>query len=244
MEITSKTNSKVKQWVRYQQKKYRDEDQCFLIEGEHLIEEALKTGLVEYIMVRDGYQHGLNNLCTYICSDEVMDKISMSVSKANIMACVQYIKQPEVIGKKLILLDHVQDPGNVGTIIRTAHSFGFDGVILSDESVDIYNEKLIRSTQGALFHIPVWKQALLEVIQTCKNHLIPVYATSLHKAEPLQKIIVKDECALIFGNEGNGVSEEILKMSDQNIIIEMSAFESLNVAVAAGICMYHFSNKA
>lgn len=240
MEITSKTNQKVKQWVRYHQKKYRDEDQKFLIEGEHLIEEAIKHAAIECIMVRKGVKHAFSSYPCYVCSDDVMDKLSMSVSKADIMACVSYLKAPMKWGNRLVLLDQVQDPGNVGTIIRTACSFGFDGVILSDQAVDLYNEKLIRSTQGALFHIPVWRQSLLEALEICHNHQIPVYATSLHKAVTLSDMKRVSSCALIFGNEGSGVSPELLAKSDKNIIIEMTAFESLNVAVAAGICMYHF----
>lgn len=240
MEITSKTNQKVKQWVRYHQKKYRDEDQMFLIEGEHLIEEAAEDADIVCIMVRKGVKHAFSSYPCYVCSDEVMDKLSMSVSKADIMACVHYLQAPAEWGKRLILLDQVQDPGNVGTIIRTACSFGFDGVILSDHAVDLYNEKLIRSTQGALFHIPVWRQSLMDAVKACHNQQIPVYATSLHKAVKLRDMKRVSSCALIFGNEGSGVSQELLAVSDQNIIIEMHAFESLNVAVAAGICMYHF----
>lgn len=240
MEITSKTNQKVKQWMRYHQKKYRDADQRFLIEGEHLIEEAAEHAFIECIMVRKGYPHTFHSYPCYECSDEVMDKLSMSVSKADIMACVTYIQKPDQWGKRLILLDQVQDPGNVGTIIRTACSFGFDGVILSDHAVDLYNEKLIRSTQGALFHIPVWRQSLSEAVKTCQRLQIPVYATSLHQADKLSDIKKVSSCVLIFGNEGSGVSQELLDLSDQTIIIEMAAFESLNVAVAAGICMYHF----
>ena len=132
-----------------------------------------------------------------------------------------------------------QDPGNVGTIIRTAYSFGFDAVVLSSNSVDLYGDKLIRSTQGALFHIPVFQNDLITVIAQLKKQNIPVYGTALRGGKGLSAFMPVKAVALVFGNEGNGVSEAVLNACDQNIFIEMESFESLNVAVAAGICMYH-----
>lgn len=240
MEINSKNNERVKQWVRYQERKHRQKDRMFLVEGMHLIEEAHQQGLIECIIVKKGYSHPFTQYPMYEVSDEIMKKISSSVSGSDIIAQLHYLKEPSQLKERIILLDNIQDPGNVGTMIRTAYSFGFDCVVLSSQGVDLYNEKLIRSSQGAIFHIDVMQRDLSEVIQILKTQDIPVYATDLKASKPLSQIESKGKCAIVFGNEGSGVSGSILKQCDQNIIIEMPQFESLNVAVAAGICMYHF----
>lgn len=242
MEITSKQNARVKQWQRYAQRKYRDQDHMFLVEGMHLVEEAHQAGIISCIITKQGFEHPYMMYEHYEVSEDIMHKISASVSGSDIIAQVHYPKPPQSLGKRVVLLDDVQDPGNAGTIIRSALSFGFDAVIFSQHSVDLYNEKLIRSTQGALFHIPVIKADLKDMIAKLKAEGFMIYATDLKASKALSGVQPHERSALIFGNEGNGVSKEVLSMSDQNIIIEMHTFESLNVAVAAGICMYHFYN--
>lgn len=241
MEITSLTNNKVKQWAKYKEKKYRDQDKCFLVEGEHLVQEAHAAGIIEIIIVLQGKESLYHTYETYEVSAEIMKKLSGSVSGTWIMALCHYPSYDlETIGDHILLLDDVQDPGNVGTMIRTALSFGFDSVILSKHCVDVYNEKVIRSTQGALFHLPVLRMDIKEILPLIKGKGIPVYATSLHDARPMSQIETGEQVALIFGNEGNGVSDELLEAADDRMYIEMHTFESLNVAIAAGICMYKF----
>ena len=241
MEINSLSNAKVKQWAKYKEKKYREQDKQFLIEGEHLIEEAHQAGLISCILCLQGRISIYNQYETYEVTPEILKKLSDSVSGAWIMALCHYPQHTlDALGKRVILLDDVQDPGNAGTIIRTALSFGFDSVVLSNNSVDIYNEKVIRSTQGAIFHIPVLRNDLSNVIDDLRKQHIAVYATALHNALPLSQVESIQNVALIFGNEGRGVHEDILAITDKNLYIEMETFESLNVAVAAGICMYYF----
>lgn len=240
MLIASKTNSKIKQWAKYQQKKYRNQDHKFLIEGYHLIEEADKAGLIDIILLDETTKNPYPQYESYTLTNEVMEKLTMHVSNEHIMAICHMKEDNLNDAKRIVMLDRVQDPGNVGTIIRTAYSFGFDAVILSEDSVDLYNDKVIRSTQGSLFHIPVIQTNLNKVIENCKIKEIPVYGTSLKNALPLSDYEVSDKVALIFGNEGKGVSEEILNSTDKNIFIEMTQFESLNVAIASAICMYKF----
>lgn len=240
MEITSLTNAKVKQWAKYKEKKHRDKDHKFLIEGEHLIEEAHQADLIECILIEQGREHALSQYPTYEVTKEILKKLSDSVSGTYIMAVCHMKEQVIENYQKLVVLDDVQDPGNLGTIIRTAHSFGFDGILLSSHCVDAYNEKVIRSTQGAIFHIPLIRGDIMEQLQELREKGIRIYATSLHEATPLQQISIQKPCALIFGNEGNGVSKEVIEFSDKRVFIEMETFESLNVAVAAGICMYQF----
>lgn len=238
MEITSLTNAKVKQWVKYKEKKHREQDQVFMIEGEHLLQEAYQAGLIDCILVEKGKEPLYQEFPVYVVTKEILKKLSNSVSGTWIMAVCHYPKQQEIKGKKVILLDGLQDPGNVGTIIRTAVSFSYDTVVLSNQSVDLYNDKLIRSTQGAIFHLNVVRCELPKTIVELKNKGYTIYGTSLHDAKPLAQIKPSESYALIMGNEGQGVSQEVLDLADQNIYIEMDTFESLNVAVAAGICMY------
>lgn len=241
MEITSCANARVKQWVKYHEKKYRDKDQRFLVEGEHLIQEAIAAGLLETLIKTKNCPYEFNfDKEVILASDEVMHKLRMNVSTSTCIGVCRYKDSNIKLGSKVVLLDDVQDPGNAGTIIRTAHSFGFDSVVLSNRSVDLYNEKLIRSTQGALFHMAVVKSSLNDVITKLKKEGVKVYATALQNARGLSEYQNEAKTALIFGNEGKGVSEEVLAMADDRIFIEMSTFESLNVAIAAGICCYAF----
>ena len=241
MEITSLTNAKVKQWSKYKEKKHRDKDHKFLIEGEHLIEEAHKANLIECILIEQGKENMFPIYETYEVTRDILKKLSDSVSGTYIMAVCHMPNISSIdFGNKVIVLDDVQDPGNVGTIIRTAFSFGYTSIVLSSHSVDVYNEKVIRSTQGALFHMPIIRGDIMELLQELKQQGITLYATSLHEATPLQQTPKKTPCALIFGNEGNGVSKDVIDYSDHKEFIEMKTFDSLNVAVAAGICMYEF----
>lgn len=239
MIITSLQNAKVKQWMRYHHRSEREKDQCFLVEGEHLVQEAYKAGLVLYTIQKIGSPLLFPDCMVYEVSDAVLKKIRMCTSGANIMALCKYKPSSDSIGDKVIMLDGVQDPGNVGTIIRTALSFGYHSVILSDHSVDLYNEKLIRSTQGAFFHMNVLRMDIASMLLTLKQQQYHIYATSLQNAKPLSSISKMEKYVLIFGNEGKGIKDEILALSDTQVKIEMQTFESLNVAVAAGICMYY-----
>lgn len=243
MEITSVTNQKVKDWVKLQQKKYRNQEGLFLIEGEHLLEEAMKQNIVEIVILRKDSNIQVNFSNIYYVSDEVMKKISTNVSLVDVIAVCHSIEQKEVISDKIIVLDGVQDPGNVGTIIRTAVSFGYQTLYLSEKSVDLYNDKLIRSTQGALFQLMIQQVDIVKKIKELKLDGYKVYVTALQDATELSKTIVEEKAIIVFGSEGQGVSEEVSKLADYKVKIEMDTFESLNVAVAAGIVLYQFSNK-
>ncbi|MEG0528131.1 MAG: RNA methyltransferase [Longicatena sp.] len=241
MEINSLTNARVKQWAKYKEKKHREQDQKFLIEGEHLIEEAHKAGLIDVIIVEQSHTCKYHLYESYEVTPEILKKLSDSKSGTWVMAVCHYpTLSTEDLGKHIVILDDVQDPGNVGTIIRTALSFGYDSVVLSTHCADVYNEKVIRSTQGALFHLPVLRKDMEEVIQYLQEQHIPIYATALENGKPMSLVEKPSEIALVFGNEGSGVSKRILDCADQKVFIEMETFESLNVAVASGICMYHF----
>ncbi len=238
-EINSVHNERIREWSKLQMKKYRDRTGLFLIEGEHLIEEALKAGCVCQLLLRQGLNHAFSHLeKTIAVSQEILDKLSSNQSSAAMIAVCRMPEFAAADWKRGVLLDGVQDPGNLGTIVRTAVSFGYEFLILSEDCADLYNEKCIRSTQGALFALPVYRASLATSIQRLKEAGFTVYGTALKKAVPLHQVLRKERFVLILGNEGQGISQEILAMTDQNIKIEMEQFESLNVAVAAGICLY------
>ncbi|MEH6857153.1 RNA methyltransferase, partial [Priestia megaterium] len=158
-----------------------------------------------------------------------------------IAVCFQ-TKHAEIIhtAQKVLLLDAVQDPGNLGTIIRTADAAGVEAIIVGEGSVDVYNPKVVRSTQGAIFHLPIVKGDLLEMISLLKEREIAVYGTSLQNGKVYTCVKPSNEFALVVGNEGNGVSEKVLEQTDQNLYIPIyGKSESLNVAIASGILLYY-----
>ena len=244
MEINSLQNAQVKKWTKLKQKKYRDEYGLFLIEGEHLIEEAAKAGLIERILCPKDREHAFQTYpCTYV-TQAILDKITDSVSGNDIAAVCRFPASRRIEAKRWVLLDRVQDPGNVGTIIRTAYAFGYDAILLSKGCADPYSDKVIRSTQGALFHLQVETGSLAKKIQELQQQQIPAYATALHHdSTPLSDLPKTDRFAMIFGNEGQGVSEELIQMSTASVFIEMERFESLNVSIAAGIALYQMNRK-
>lgn len=242
--IDSVQNARVKIYSKLKDKKYREEWKSFIIEGEHLIEEALKEHLVLTLFCLNG-KHPFkidpeDKVEEIQASEAVLQKLSSNSSAPKYVAVCKYMPKQEITGNRIIVLDDVQDPGNVGTIIRSALSFGFDGVILSKNGVDLYNEKLIRSTQGAIFRFPVERCDVLPRIRELKNQGYYIVGTSLQNGCGLSKIMEKEKMVIVLGNEGSGVSKGVLVLSDINAFIEMSNFESLNVGVAAGIMMYNF----
>lgn len=238
MEITSLSNARIKQFCKYHDKKAREIDQRFLVENEHLIQEAIQANLLETLIIPIGSNYEFDGEILYV-TPEIMNKLKMNVSAPTLVGVCK-MKKAHPIHKRLVLLDDVQDPGNVGTIIRSAYSFGFDSVVLSNKCADLYNDKVVRSTQGALFHMNVIRGNLIDFVKQCRSNQIPVYATTLEEAKGLSSFENPDSVALVFGNEGEGVSKGIQAMADERIFIEMNQFESLNVAIAAGICCYWF----
>ncbi len=239
--ITSLQNSKVKKWTALHKKKERDNTGLFLIEGEHLIQEALKENIVETIITDEQCPFDFENIVQV--SPQIMRKISDNVSAVHLIAvCHKLEKQPDMVSRAL-LLDGVQDPGNLGTLIRTAVSFSFDVVYVSEDTCDLYNDKAIRSTQGALFHMPVIRANLVDVVKQLQKDGFTIVATSLEESETMSEIPKSEHMGFIFGNEGQGVSKVLQHEANHRLRIEMHGFESLNVAVAGGIVMYQYRGK-
>ena len=242
MVINSTDNQNVRKWEKLKMKKYRDEYGLFIVQQKHMIEEAIASGTLETLLILEGRDNPFDHEAVTV-SEKVMKKLSGNVSLNDCLGICR-IMEPELPeGSSYIILENVQDPGNVGTIIRTAYSLGYDAVILSPDCASLYNEKTIQSTQGALFHIPVLTRNTGETINELKKQGIRVFATTLSSAHYLRETERCERFALVFGNEGQGLSEETVSLCDENIKIEMANFESLNVAIACGICAYYFKNS-
>ena len=235
--ITSLDNKKIKEVVKLRQKKYRDLVGKFVVETENLVREAYNEGLLESVFLLDRYNLGLDIDFEYV-TDKVMKKIS-TLDNCYVLGICRKKENKSLIGNKFLLLDDIQDPGNLGTIIRTSLGFNIDTIILSNATVDLYNEKVIRATEGAIFKINIIRDDLKEVILKLKDKNIKVYGTDVRKGKDLRKINKSNSYALVMGNEGNGVSPDILDLVDENInILVNSKLESLNVGVATGIILY------
>lgn len=240
--ITSTQNSQVKDWRKLHTKKYRVKTNSFLIEGYHLIEEALKSGWsIEVIIVQDGIElpDWLAQQRYQLVDQHVFATISQTEAPQGIAAVVKIKDASATSGDYLLLLDQVQDPGNLGTMIRTADAAGFSQVILGTGTVDMYNDKVIRASQGSIFHIPIIEADLAEFIQILHSQAYTVFASALDNAIAYDAVGEFDKVALVMGNEGSGIAPEILELADQRIKIPIyGQAESLNVSIAAGILMY------
>lgn len=237
MIITSTSNATIKELIKLKQTKYRNETKCYLIEGEHLVEEAMKAGQVELIISTKES----NYANTIQVSKEVMDKLAFTKTPQSIMAkCKMQLENNIIAGNKYLLLDDLQDPGNIGTLIRTALALGIDQVILSKHCVDIYNDKVLRSMQGANFHISCIYQDLKESIHQLKQQDVFVVGSALENGVDIKNINKANKMAIIVGNEGSGMSSQILSICDAICYIPITTIESLNVAVAGSIMMYYF----
>ncbi|PFO10199.1 RNA methyltransferase [Bacillus sp. AFS076308] len=243
--IESVNNPKVKQWKKLLTKKERDKSGTFIVEGFHLVEEALKQGeQVLEIIVSDkvGLPPRWDAGSTPVTSvtEEISNSLSETEAPQGIYAVCRQSNQEVQDAKTLLLIDAVQDPGNLGTMIRTADAAGIDAVVVGRGSVDIYNSKVLRSAQGSHFHLPIIRGDLHEWIDKLHDKNIPVYGTALEGASAYTDISCGASFALIVGNEGNGVAKDLLSSTTANLYIPIfGKSESLNVAVATGILLYY-----
>lgn len=237
MIITSLNNEKIKYLTKLNQKKYRND--TFLVEGKHLVEEAYKKNLVKLLIVLEDYK--LDNVDTIKVSYDVMKKISLTDTPPKIMAEV-IKKEDKKIGNRVIILDDITDPGNLGTIIRSAVAFNFDTVILSNNTTDLYNPKVIRATEGMLFNINVIRDNLLNIIPKLKEEKYFILGTKVTNGKDITKYHSINKIALIMGNETRGMNNDLDNLCDDYIYIKMNnKCESLNVGVSASILMYELN---
>ena len=243
--IASKANSVVKNAKKLHQKKYRKS--AYLIEGWHLFEEAVQAGVtIEKIFALESYRDQLAAFPqTVWVSEDILLDLADSQTPQGIVAVVQKeeVGQVDFSQGKFLFLEDVQDPGNVGTIIRTADAAGYTGVIVSDKSADIYSLKTLRSMQGSHFHLPIYRMSSQALLEEAKKAAIPVLATTLSKdSVDYRELLPIENFVLVMGNEGQGISPLMAESADQLVHISMKGqAESLNVAVAAGILIFHLS---
>src|SRR5699024_1960500 len=247
--ITSRQNGQVKTWIKLNRKKEREKTGLFIAEGFHLVEEAIKSQMsIKELIISEKLNNDLPNYTNgypqTVISDELSNEIADTETPQGIFAVVEMPKQSNQLHSKVLLLDQVQDPGNLGTIIRSADAAGFTQVICGEGTVDPYNAKVLRSGQGSHFHVDIQSADLNEYISKLKRQSIPVYGTDLSKDSIDYKTVgPKDKVAIIVGNEGSGVNKELLELVDGTLHVPMKGqAESLNVAVAASILMFHLSN--
>lgn len=235
MVIESKENKKIKYINKLRTSKFMNEESKFIVEGKHLVNEAYNAGVLLETISTDEQDYNVPNV---LITKNIMDYISKLPSSSNVIGICKFIEE-KAIGKKIIILDNVQDPGNVGTIIRSANAFGFDTIVLSENSVNKYNEKLIRASQGMLFNSNVIIKNLSEFIEKLKDQNYKICVTDVNDGKNVSDIKNVEKLAIIMGNEGQGVSSKIKEYSDVNLYIPMNdTCESLNVAVASSIIMY------
>ncbi|WP_124058886.1 TrmH family RNA methyltransferase [Vaginisenegalia massiliensis] len=252
--IRSKQNGKIKEWRKLLTSKGRQQQAAYLVEGLHLVEEALtyQQPITDLILTEsfDLVEASLtlpDNIFIHWISDDLAKELSGTVKPQGIFAVIDLSNQifdPDWSQGKWLLLDRIQDPGNLGTMIRTADAAGFNGVVLGKGTVDLYNDKVLRSTQGSLWHLPIVQAELNSLIKTFRQAGVPVLATALHQsAQDYRRLNLEHESlALLMGNEAQGLATDLIAAADQKIYIPMKGkAESLNVGVAAAVLMFYFS---
>ena len=248
--ITSVSNKKIKEIQKLKENKNIKKYSKYLIEGKHLVEEALKSQVVEEIIVSENFVEF--NLIEVFSGEvtrvtqSVMKTLSDTITTQGIIAVCKIENKLLDIKKyqKVLMLDKVQDPGNLGTIIRTADAFDFDCIILGKGTTSLYGQKVIRCTQGSNFHIDCFANIdLVDLINDMDD--FNIFATSLKADKYIDQLNdINGKIAVVFGNEGAGVSEEILDKVNNLLKISMPGrAESLNVSVAAGIVMHYISTN-
>ena len=254
--ITSTANDKIKHIAQLvKSAKARRKEGVFVTEGERIAKEIPKESLVECFVSED-YLSSDPSLGVFsydvkptVVTSSVFKKMSDTRSPQGIMcvcrmneASVDDLTAPENDGDlKLLILEGIQDPGNLGTMVRCAEGAGFDAVIADGNTADVYNPKVIRSTMGSVFRVPViYTEDLAGLIDRLKEADVTVYAAHLKGTKSFRDVRYGNRTAFLIGNEGNGLSEEIAKAADELVVIPMKGqLESLNAAIAAALLMFN-----
>lgn len=253
--ITSKDNELIKHIRKLKDKKYRDESNEYVVEGVKLVEEAVKENakIKQIIVCEDTTRtyeiptHIMLEIAKYECisvSDKIFNIITQVTNPQGIMAIIEKNAQDAQIDYTqdiIVVLDDVQDPGNLGTILRTVDSIGLNQIIVSKGTADAFNSKVVRSTMGAIFRIKIIEvEDLAQAIKEMRKHHFKLMVTSLQTKNSIYDIDFNKKI-IVIGNEANGVSKEIQDMADEKAKIPMlGRTESLNASVAAGVVMYEY----
>ena len=247
--IESKDNILFKNTKKLKEKRYRSKENKYIIEGFRLVQEAFKAKCdIEYLIVNENGKYKINEYLDeylhdtriYQLKDELFLQVVSTENPQGIIAIININNSVNNInGDFYLLCDKVQDPGNLGTIIRTSHAAGVNGIILKKGTVDIYNDKTIRSTMGSIFYVPIIYDNDLNFIKTLKSQGFNLVATSLEESKNFFDEDLTGKVILSVGNEGNGISDEIFDLANKKVKVPMpGGAESLNVAVATSIILF------
>jgi len=238
-------NKIIKEVNSLKAKKERDKTGLFILEGKRLVDEIPNSWEIKYLLKAESYSEDINFENVYTVKDSLFEKISETVNPQGILA-VCHIKEFDVTNVDysnspfFVVLENVTDPGNMGTLIRTADAAGADGIFLSKGCVDIYNPKVIRATMGSIFHLPIYRNLnLMDLMEDFKNNNVKTLAAHLKGTSTPYKVDMTTACAVIIGNEANGLSDEISEMASDLVKIPMPGkAESMNAGIAGGILIY------
>lgn len=237
MLYSSIDNSKIKDLKKLHNKKYRDKKRLFLVEGRHLVLEAYKTGYLKELLLEENEILPLD-VMTYYMTNNVKNYLSELETPTNVIGVCEK-KEGIIKGNRIVYLDCIQDPGNLGTIIRSCVAFNVDTLVLSRDCVDLYNSKVIRASQGLVFHLNIVIADINEFGPKLKDENYKIYGTKVTHGKSLKTIEKVSKFVIIMGNEGNGISELSSELCDEFIYIDMNdRCESLNVGVATSIILY------
>lgn len=255
--ITSKDNEIIKNIKKLKEKKYRDQSNEYIIEGIKLVQEAIeeKAKIDKIVVCEDCENDGsiekslLYELAKYDCiyvTKKVFDSITDVTNPQGILAIIERknVKDINYSDDIIVVLDGIQDPGNLGTILRTVDSANLKQIILSQKTADPYNPKVVRSTMGAIFRLNIIQsEDIISTLKEIKKNKYKITSTSLEESKSVYEIDYNKK-VIVIGNEANGVSKEVLEMSDEKIRIPMlGKTESLNAAVATGIVVYEYVRR-
>lgn len=253
--ITSTSNPQVKNLQQLAKKaKVRNEQDVFLVEGMKMFREAPRERIRKVYLSKSLYEEKGQAFCegldVEILEDHVFAAASDTRTPQGILCIMkQYHYQLSDLTKKecphLLILENLQDPGNLGTVMRTAEAAGVNGVIMSRDTVDIYNPKVVRSTMGAIFRLPfAYADSLFDVAEQCKQMGVTLYAAHLRGENSYDREDYRKASAFLIGNEANGLSDELSNQADRLIRIPMAGkAESLNAAVAAAVLSYEAARQ-
>lgn len=237
--IESVNNERVKYWTKLNDKKYQNSEGLFIVEGKHLVDEAKASELLKEVIMLDGYDYDFEKK-SYV-SENVMKKITSLTSVPNVVGISETLKSKDIKGN-VLLLDRISNPGNLGTIIRSAVAFDIDTIILGNGSVSIYNPKVVRATEGLMFHVNIIEEDIRDSISRLKTQGYKIYSTDVAGGKILGTFDFSEKVAIVMGSEGSGVSEEVKNLCDELLYIKMnSTCESLNVGVATSIILYELN---
>ncbi|EHK2363099.1 TrmH family RNA methyltransferase [Clostridium perfringens] len=248
LEIESKNNNLFKEIKKLKEKKHRIKSNKYLIEGLRFVEEAIKSKVsIDSIIFTESFKEKNPDLFLKInenikliqMNEALLKQLCSTENPQGIVGVINMQNKELKSGELVVLVDKVQDPGNMGTIIRTAHAAGAAGIVMTKGTVDIYNDKTLRSTMGSIFYIPIVEDDSLDFVKSLKKEEYKLVVSSLQGKNNFFEENLQGKVMIAVGNEGNGVSDEVYDIADIKVKIPMPGeAESLNVAVATSIMIY------